>query len=97
VTFYGDFVKKCEDFVPNFGDKKNWLLHHDNAPSHTSFFTREYLTKNNMTVVSQPPYTLTDHDFQDAFKNGRRAGNGANVWNGITCRVMVANTSTLSF
>jgi hypothetical protein len=22
--------------------QKNWLLHHDNAPSHTSFFTREF-------------------------------------------------------
>jgi hypothetical protein len=25
-----------------------WLLHHDNAPTHTSFFTREFLTKRNM-------------------------------------------------
>jgi hypothetical protein len=84
----------------------NWLLHHDNAPSHF-FFTREFFTKNNMTVVPHPPYspdlapcdlslfprlkiklkgrrfdaievieaelqamlnTLTEHDFQDAFK-----------------------------
>jgi hypothetical protein len=21
VTFYGDYVKMCEDFAPNFGDK----------------------------------------------------------------------------
>jgi histone-lysine N-methyltransferase SETMAR len=80
----------------------NWLLHHNNTLSHTSF-----LTKNNMTVVLHPPYssdlvpcdfslfpqlkiklkgrhfdtierieaesqavlnTLTEHDFQDAFK-----------------------------
>jgi hypothetical protein len=33
-----------------------WLLNHDNAPSHTSFFTREFLAKNNMTVVPRPPY-----------------------------------------
>jgi hypothetical protein len=46
----------CEDFASKFGDKKNWLLHHDNAPSHTSFFTREFLTRNNMTVFLQPPY-----------------------------------------
>jgi hypothetical protein len=32
-------------------DQKNWLLHHDNAPSHTSFFTRAiFFTINNMTV-----------------------------------------------
>jgi hypothetical protein len=26
------------------------------ASSHTSIFTREFLTKNNMTVVSHPTY-----------------------------------------
>jgi hypothetical protein len=31
-------------------------LHHDNAPSHTSFFITECLTKNNTTVVPNPPY-----------------------------------------
>jgi hypothetical protein len=30
VTLYGDCVKMCEDFASNFGDQKNWLLHHDN-------------------------------------------------------------------
>jgi hypothetical protein len=28
----------------------------DNALSHTSFFTRGFFTKNNMTVIPQPPY-----------------------------------------
>jgi hypothetical protein len=32
--------------------QKSWLLHHYNVPSHTSFFTKEFFTKNNMTVVS---------------------------------------------
>jgi hypothetical protein len=39
--------------------QKNWMLHHDNAPSHTSFFYREYFIKknnNNTTVVPHPPY-----------------------------------------
>jgi hypothetical protein len=36
--------------------QKNWLLHHDNAPPHTSFLIREFLTKNNMTVVPHPLY-----------------------------------------
>jgi hypothetical protein len=35
---------------------KNWLLHHYNAPSHTSCFTKEFLTKNNMTFVRHPIY-----------------------------------------
>jgi hypothetical protein len=82
-------------------------LRHDNALSHTSFFTKEFFTKNNMTLVPLPTYvslffrlkiklkvrhfetngvieaklqaalnTLTAHDFQDEFKNGRSAGNG---------------------
>jgi hypothetical protein len=38
-------VEMCEDFAPNFGDKRNWLLHDDNAQSHTSFCSRECLTK----------------------------------------------------
>jgi hypothetical protein len=46
IPFYADCVKKREDFAPNFGDK---------APSHTSFFTREFSTKNNVTVVPRPP------------------------------------------
>jgi hypothetical protein len=37
----------CEDFVQPFGN---------NALSHTSFFTREYLTKNNKTIALYPPY-----------------------------------------
>jgi hypothetical protein len=35
------------------------------------------------------PNTLTEHDFQDAFRNGRRAGNGAYTRMGTTSKVMV--------
>jgi hypothetical protein len=34
--------------------RKNWQSHHNNSQSHTSFFTRELLTKNNMIVVPYP-------------------------------------------
>jgi hypothetical protein len=37
---------------PELWQQKNWLLHHNNAPSHTSFLTREYFTKNNITVLT---------------------------------------------
>jgi hypothetical protein len=37
--------------------QKNWLLHHDYAPSHNSFFARKFVTKNNITVGPHPPYT----------------------------------------
>jgi hypothetical protein len=40
---------------------------------------------------------LTEHNFQDAFKNGRSAGNGACAWKGTTSRVMVASRPKVSF
>jgi hypothetical protein len=33
--------------------------------------------------------SLTEHDLQDAFRNGRSAGKGAYKWKGTTSRVMV--------
>jgi hypothetical protein len=41
--------------------------------------------------------TLTEHDFQDAFQNGRSAGNGAYALKGTTSRVMVASRPKVSF
>jgi hypothetical protein len=37
---YNDCMKMCKDF----------------APSHSSFFTGKFLTKNNTTVIPHPPY-----------------------------------------
>ncbi|UYV78503.1 hypothetical protein LAZ67_16001800 [Cordylochernes scorpioides] len=36
---------------------KNWLLHHDNAPAHTSLLVRDVLAKNNTLMMPQPPYS----------------------------------------
>jgi hypothetical protein len=41
--------------------------------------------------------TLTDHNFQDAFKNGRSSGNGAYAHKRTTSRVMVASRPKVSF
>ena len=38
-----------------------WLLHHDNAPAHTAFSVRQFLTKNGMTTASHPPTPRTWH------------------------------------
>jgi hypothetical protein len=32
------------------------LLHHYSAPSHTSLFTKEFFTKNDITIVPHPPF-----------------------------------------
>ena len=42
---------------PDLWKNKNWLLHHDNAPAHTSLIVREFLAKNNMLMMPQPPYS----------------------------------------
>jgi hypothetical protein len=101
---------------------KDCVLHYEKAPSQTTYFcTREFLTKNNMTVFPHSSYfslyprlkiklkgrhidkieaieaesqmvlyNLTEHDFQDAFKKGRIAGNGAYAREGKSSRVMAA-------
>ena len=36
----------------------SWLLHHDNAPAHTSLLVRDFLAKNNTVTMPRPPYSL---------------------------------------
>ncbi|CAD6995928.1 unnamed protein product [Ceratitis capitata] len=42
---------------PDLWKNKNWLLHQDNAPAHTSLFVRDFLAKNNILMMPQPPYS----------------------------------------
>jgi hypothetical protein len=44
MTLYGDCVKICEDFLPNFGDKGT-------GSCITTTLCRVFLTKNNVTVM----------------------------------------------
>jgi hypothetical protein len=57
-TYYSDVLwllcESIEDFALMLR-QKNWLLYQNNAPSHTSFFTREFSTKN-MILVPNPLY-----------------------------------------
>jgi hypothetical protein len=43
--------------IPELWRNHNWLLHHDNAPAHTSLKTTESVTNNNMVIVPHPPYS----------------------------------------
>jgi hypothetical protein len=59
---YCDLLRQlCEKvlrFWPKLWRQKNWLLHHDNALSHTSFFPpANFFTKSYMTVDPYPPYS----------------------------------------
>ncbi|UYV62450.1 hypothetical protein LAZ67_2000633 [Cordylochernes scorpioides] len=42
---------------PDLWKNKNWLLHHDNAPAHTSLLVRDFLAKTNTLMMPQPPYS----------------------------------------
>ena len=44
---------------------QSWILHHDNAPAHTSMLVREFLAKNKTVIMPQPPYSpdLAPADF----------------------------------
>jgi transposase len=42
---------------PQLWTNQSWVLHHDNAPAHLSFLVCNFLAKNEMTVVPQPPYS----------------------------------------
>jgi transposase len=44
---------------------KKWMRHRDNASAHASLLIREFLSKNETTVVPQPPYSpdLAPADF----------------------------------
>jgi hypothetical protein len=53
----------------------------------------EVIEAESQSVMNTP----TEHDFQDAFKNGRSAGNSAYMWTGITSRVTMASRPKFSF
>jgi hypothetical protein len=55
--------------------------------------TTEMIEAESQAVLN----TLTEHGFQDTFKNGRIAGNSAYAQKGTTSRVMVASRPKVSF
>ena len=58
---YCDVLRRLKKAVrrkrPDLWDNRSWLLHHDNAPAHTSFRTTEFLTNSNIALVPHPPYS----------------------------------------
>jgi hypothetical protein len=58
----------------------NWLLHHNNAPTHTSLKTTEFVTNNNMVIVPHPPYLLDIVCFVSQIENETE---GTTFWNSV--------------
>ena len=42
---------------PELWSSGDYYLHHDNAPAHTALKVRNYLAKNKVSVLPQPPYS----------------------------------------
>jgi hypothetical protein len=63
VTFYGEWVKMCEDFVSNFSDKITGsfitITHHLTLP-----FQQGIFRQNDMTVVPTHPTFLCFLDWR---------------------------------
>jgi hypothetical protein len=65
-AYYSDvsrwFNENARRLRPELWRWKNWLLHHDNAPYHTSFFTKNFLTKATWLSSPTHPIFLCFHD-----------------------------------
>lgn len=59
--YYREVLSRLREAVrrnrPELWTNQSWVLHHDNAPAHTSLLVSEYLAKNSMAVLPQPPYS----------------------------------------
>ncbi|VVC36211.1 Transposase, type 1 [Cinara cedri] len=68
-AFYLEVLKRLRNSLrrkrPDLWQSGDWFFHHDNAPAHTALSVRRFLTKNDMTTVSHPPYSpdLSPCDF----------------------------------
>ena len=58
---YVEILRRLRDAIrrkrPDKWAQKNWLLLHDNAPSHRSLLVKQYLAKHGVTTLEHPPYS----------------------------------------
>jgi len=67
TAFYVEVLKRLKTSrARSPGDRQHWGLHHDNAPSHASLLVREFLAKQTVATLHQPPYS-PDLDPPDFF------------------------------
>jgi len=58
--FYVQVLQRlCNTVWRKWHDKwqGEWLLHHDNAPSHTLLVVQQFLAEKSIPVITQPPYS----------------------------------------
>ena len=59
-SFYIEVLKRLRDSIRRKRQRKwenGWFLHHDNAPCHSSFAVRQFLTDKKISTIPQPPYS----------------------------------------
>ena len=60
--FYLDVTRRLRKAVrrnrPVLRASSRWMLHHDEAPAHTSNLVQQFLTKHGTIQVAHPPYSL---------------------------------------
>jgi len=67
--FYLEVLRRLRESVRQKRPEKwrdgDWILHHDNAPAHTSHLVQQFLAKHGTAKLQQPPYSpdLTPCDF----------------------------------
>jgi hypothetical protein len=61
VAFYVEVLKRLRKCVrrvrPELWTEKNWILHHDNAPSHFALTVHEFFAKNDTIIMDHPSYS----------------------------------------
>ena len=57
--FYAGVLRRLKDRVRQVRLEivDDWIFHHDNAPSHTSFVECEVSARNKIATLLQPPYS----------------------------------------
>ena len=61
VEYYVEVLKRLRDAVgrkrPRFWSRGDWLLHHDNAPAHSSNLVQQFLAKHKIVQLRHPLYS----------------------------------------
>ena len=57
--FYKEILERLQKRVLRVraNTARNWILQHDNAPSHTALSVQQCLTSKRISVLPQPPYS----------------------------------------
>ena len=50
-------MRSVRDKRRDLGENNTWVIHHDNAPTHSALSIRQFLAARNVPTLEQPPYS----------------------------------------